>query len=808
MEGPSISWRSQDEASSLQATPEPSQISLNTRPSQRLQRPRHSEIQWRENLVAREEIPPEEPKAKLQASKGRLLTIFTRAKSTKGVKPVIEPGRQGENGLAGRENPDSFIYIAHNSPDDINGTTIDPFLAGEPTKQRPLKTKRSKSFKKDPTATKQIPWDPPPLFQAYPQSIKHITVSTPAMSADAILRYHSDKKRRTKRRDTAREARGSNGVTRKEDEEEGNGADGLQLGDWSQKIFVLVTSGYFLQYAGEGSFDRLPEKVMPIGRESAAFASDAVPGKHWVLQVSHASDENGNPKMDTSWSFRKKLGLGGDLKRCSASNFLLVMDDPKELDAWLSVVRKEIESWGGQRYHHTATAQPGDEEAAWSFQQASSCRYKVKRDPNQFSNDAHESNATFGGTVTNVVPPLPGRKCSTATQNSAYCSPSTSNETASTDQNILDRLRDSPQMSCVSAGTKTLSTTTRDPSPFPSPTKPLFQLSGLSFSHEPLTMDERSDHTASQFLCQDNSQKPLDCNSSTSLYRPPSTGRISRTSSSGAPNFSVPSFSKRYSSAHSTPPLSTASSSSASNFPRKSMSPPSSCDRYDPPPPKVHSPVADMHSQGPRSLKTPAVVQKDRSTTHLIDESKSTVTNPAAHFSSPTEKIVPRRFSSLEYARGISPASVRPSPTPSPHPAPTLALPALPESANSTLPAPARTLRRPISMQVHSFPSSTTISQSLRNTSSPPMDDAIFSLPPPARPPPPPPPPPTSTKSPAVEPPNKIHNRRSMPHLTRPPYDPPDCPLPTPPVPNLPPIKLSSGSLRRLVERPQDSWVA
>ncbi|KAL8680172.1 MAG: hypothetical protein Q9224_006967, partial [Gallowayella concinna] len=445
-------------------------------------------------------------------------------------------------------------------------------------------------------------------------------------------------------------------------------------------------------YAGEGSFDRLPEKIMPIGRESAAFASDAVPGKHWVLQVSHASDENGNPKIDNSWSFLKRFGLGGDLKRCSASNLLLVMDDPKELDAWLSVVRKEIESWGGQRYHHTIAARPSHEEAARSLQQASSCRYKVKRDPNQFSNDTQESSATFGGTVTNVVSPFPGRGCSTSTQNSVHCSPATSNETATADQNILDRLRNSPQLSCVS---KTHAFT-RDPSPIPTPTKPVFQLSDFNFSHEPLAMDDRPENIASQFLCQDNSQKPLDSNLSSSLYRAPSAGRMSQTSSSGAPNFSVPSFSTRYSSTHSTPPLSTTSSSSASNLPRISMSPPSSSERYDHSP-KVSSSVADMRSQGPKSVKSPAALHKDRSI-HLMDESKSTVSNPAAH-PSPTEGIVPRRFSSLEYARGISPASVHPSPTPSPHPAPTSALPALPESANHTLLAPARKLRRPISMQ-------------------------------------------------------------------------------------------------------------
>lgn len=42
----------------------------------------------------------------------------------------------------------------------------------------------------------------------------------------------------------------------------------LSKADWIQKIFVLVTSGYLLQYSGEGSFDRLPEKMMQLGKDS------------------------------------------------------------------------------------------------------------------------------------------------------------------------------------------------------------------------------------------------------------------------------------------------------------------------------------------------------------------------------------------------------------------------------------------------------------------------------------------------------------------------------------------------------------
>lgn len=734
---------------------------------------------------------------KRQASKGRLLGIFTRAKSTRGAKTGTEHERDGDHASVRQDGQLPATATRSFSQNDSDGTTLDPILVEEPTKQQPLMTKRSKSFKKDPSATKPIPWDPPPLFQAYPQSIKHTTAAAPAMSADAILRCQCDRKRRTNKRDTSREPRKSDGMNLDEEKSMDDDEDLLQLDQWSPKIYLLVTSGYFLQYAGGGSFDRLPEKIMPIGKDSAAFASDAVPGKHWVLQVSHSSDENGNPKIENSWSFFKRFGWGGDLKRCSASNFLLVLENPTDLDSWLSVVRKEIESWGGKRYHHIATARPSDEEAALRLQQTSSRRYKVKRDPNQFSNDAQETSNTFGEATPDDVPSLPGRKFSTATQNSVHCSPSTSNETASTDQNNLDRLRNSPRMS---TGAKTHSIS-RETSPNPSPTKPIFQLSEFKFSHEPLALDDRMGTSGGQTSTQSYSQKPLEHTLSPTVSRPPSTGRSSRAPSNGATNFSVPSFSKRYSSAHSTPPLSATSSSGSGNFPRKSMSPPANDERYDAPP-ILTSSMADMDGEGSRLSRATAALEKEDDLA-LADDLKPPIPNTITQLSA-ADRTVPRRFSSLEYSRGISPANSYPSPSASPHPPPTTALPALPESTDNTTSASAKKLRRPISMQVHTFPSASTsaYSEPLPTMGSPNVDDPILYLPPPSRPPPPPPPVNESSSLHVPLTPNIIHNRRSMPHLSRPPSDPPDCPLPTPPVPKLPPIKLSTGSLRRSVERP------
>lgn len=777
-----------------------------TRPSQRLQRPRHREIQWREDVVYKQQSCPPQPKLKRQASKGRLLGMFTRTKSTKGAESTTTGhDSDGEHARVTQDDQLPATIIRSFSQNYSDVVTPDQNLVGEPIKQQPLTAKRSKSFRKDSPATKPIPWDPPPLFQAYPQAIKHTTADAPAVSADAILRYQNDKKRRTKKKDISRERRKTDKIVLSEDEPTADGEDHLQLGQWSSKIYVLVTSGYFLQYAGHGSFDRLPEKIMPIGKDSAAFASDAVPGKHWVLQVSHSSDESGNPRIDNSWSFLKRFGMGGDLRRCSASNFLLILENPEDLDSWLSVVRKEIEAWGGARYHHMVTSRPSDEEAVLVLQQTSSHRFQVKRDPNQFSNDAQDTSHPYAEATTDNVPLPPGRKYSTTTQNSVYCSPSESHETASTDQNHLERLRCSPRMSYHSAGAKTHSTS-RESSPMPSPTKPVFQLSEFNFSREPLALDNRlvtSDNLASnQASAQSCSHPPLEHVLSPTVSRPPSTGRSSRAPSSGAPNFSVPSFSKRYSTAHSTPPLSTTSSSGSGNLPRKSMSPPAIDERYDAPL-TLTSTMTDSKIQGSKAQICTAANDNEEDVP-AKDELPPTL-NPTTR-PSVVDKTLPRRFSSLEYSRGKSPYNGCPISSASPHPPPTSALPALPENNDRSNSAQARKLRRPISMQANALSSASTSSSSqpLPTPAPPSTDEPTCFFPPPSRAPPPPPPPSFDESSSlhVPSPPAKIQNRRSMPQLSHPLFDPPDCPLPTPPVPKLPPIKLSSGSLRRSVERP------
>jgi len=57
----------------------------------------------------------------------------------------------------------------------------------------------------------------------------------------------------------------------------------ISKADWTEKIYVLVTSGYLMQYAAEGPFDRIPEKMLQLSKDSVVFASDAIPGELFVL---------------------------------------------------------------------------------------------------------------------------------------------------------------------------------------------------------------------------------------------------------------------------------------------------------------------------------------------------------------------------------------------------------------------------------------------------------------------------------------------------------------------------------------------
>ncbi|KAF2197546.1 hypothetical protein GQ43DRAFT_380751, partial [Delitschia confertaspora ATCC 74209] len=162
----------------------------------------------------------------------------------------------------------------------------------------------------------------------------------------------------------------------------------LQTPELTSKIYAIVTSGFVLQYAGEGPSDRLPEKVLQLGKESAAFASDAIPGKHWVLQISQSVKEDGTVSMAPKTSFLSRLRFQNTVVKKAATSLLLVLENAEEMDSWLTVVRKEIDSLGGMKARDEPQAKNSTESESAARSRSlenTSHRFLVQRDPHRIS---------------------------------------------------------------------------------------------------------------------------------------------------------------------------------------------------------------------------------------------------------------------------------------------------------------------------------------------------------------------------------------------------------------------------------------
>ena len=516
---------------------------------------------------------------------------------------------------------------------------------------------RSKpSPKMDGTSRSSTAWEPPPLFQAYSQAVRHATLRAPALSAEAILRLNAERSSSSNQRAEVYTPEVNPIKFAKEKKlKKPTALDMLSKGDWTDKIFILVNSGYLLQYARQGLFDRLPEKIMPLSKESAAFASDAIPGKPYVLQISQVSLEDGKLDREASRSMFKGLGLRSQLKR-STSSFLLVFEGPEELSAWMVTVRKQIQAMGGKDYRPDLVRKPAEFESIQDSHQGSSQRSLVKEERNQ-----------------DFDTPDPLKRQSMATQQSVD-SRATSNTAESINQIHLDRLKESPRQSYASTAGKTTSTS-RDSSPGPSPVNLHADIPQWS-----PTLNERRQTTSMYHgLVRTSVQQ---------LTLPTKVHRES-TISPAAPNFSVPTFSKRYSSSNNSPVLSCTTS--------KPQTPPVAFIQASPSPPVINE---EDEGTGRRASTMGEVQCPQKSSLRKLNGLSTLTSNPPRSAgscgppsSSEEDRPFSRRFSSLEYSKGVSPIQLA-GHSPSPHPPPTAPLPAIPGASS---PSRASFMKPPLS---------------------------------------------------------------------------------------------------------------
>ncbi|KAI0160904.1 hypothetical protein GGR52DRAFT_151394 [Hypoxylon sp. FL1284] len=334
-------------------------------------------------------------------SKIGLRNIFGKSKSEKDDKileetiPARDSSRHGgiRNSLVDIGNWPHILHASHSdvslptSPPSMarSSTIVSPPLMFEPC-QSSSEVNRGKS-RQSAIPKIQSPivdsFNPPPLFQMYPQAIKHVRLPTCVTPIETLARLSQSRSRSLQRNKLSRSDLNMNqgGTPGSQRIGEGGGRKKSKFGsEWASKIYALVTSGYLLQYAAEGPFDRLPEKVLRLTRDSAAYVTDLIPGKPWVIRVASSTDADGQSSLDNK-SLRSKFALRGIEKR-QIPDMLLVFQNPEAMDVWLAILRREIESLGGRKKLSETGKLETEDNVLLKTQ--TSQRTLVVRDPDRF----------------------------------------------------------------------------------------------------------------------------------------------------------------------------------------------------------------------------------------------------------------------------------------------------------------------------------------------------------------------------------------------------------------------------------------
>ncbi|CAI7642217.1 unnamed protein product [Penicillium manginii] len=547
----------QDDQSQSQSQSQLQSQSHQQQPTQptRLQRPRPSDPVTNGSDGP---IPLQSP-VKRQSSKSSLRNLFGRDKSSRAaVAPDSSTLDEIDESQASPSHITSQIATIDETilsptiatPHTIVSTTTSTTLASPttPRARNTLKTPRPRPPESK-HSQEQYGWKPPALFQAYPQSTKHDCLSAPAMSADAILRLHATTGKNAP--EDGRTATSSGDSKKKEQRERKHLrtlSGTINKVEWTKKIYVLATAGFILQYAGDGKHDRLPEKMLQLGPHSVAFASDAIPGKHWVVQISQnpatdtvAAPEPPKPRLASRFGFHRSHA------RRLAQSFLMVFDDPDSMISWLMAIRAEVESRGGPKF---VTEKHSEDEVEPQLRSKASVRQMVKKDPHRISSlflqpqtlrlpDDDEDGQSVGGMT------WQSRRSSYVSDNhrsvidSCAGSVSTSLTEASPPMN-----NDAPSSSFSSSNTPA------SPRNLPSePSTPyglpeavlrevdqMIGLSGLSGMSPPASSQASTSTSTTSRTDPISVAQP-----STNI---PET--LTRSASPPAPNFSVPSFSKKF----------------------------------------------------------------------------------------------------------------------------------------------------------------------------------------------------------------------------------------------------------------------
>ncbi|KAF2089446.1 hypothetical protein K490DRAFT_55054 [Saccharata proteae CBS 121410] len=315
---------------------------------------------------------PESRKLENRKSTMSLFNLFSR--------PKVERARGHHEAALPSTRDESPRSPAQLPPASRPSTQMDTVTVAPQPKPQPPPVKRSGSR---PSTAKSgrgslsrrarhaSAWDPPPLFQAYPQAVKHAKLQAPHASTETIMKTQAHRRQYS----MLQEKLESKLDLSKDAEDDAEGGDKkpeksqrrpsltstLTPPDLPQKVYILTTSGHMLQYSGAGESNRLPEKVLQLGKDSAAFACDLIPGKHWVLQISQATNDDGTMTAQQPKSILSKLRMHGPTARKAATNLLMIFENPEEMGKWLVALRQEIDILAGRKSRSDADYEASNE---------------------------------------------------------------------------------------------------------------------------------------------------------------------------------------------------------------------------------------------------------------------------------------------------------------------------------------------------------------------------------------------------------------------------------------------------------------
>lgn len=242
-------------------------------------------------------------------------------------------------------------------------------MAGKPVQD---KSKRMSYLRKtEQSQITETQTGPLPFSEALPKCLKHITLAVPSIDADGLLKLQ---KLRKDSKVTAPNETELYPDAKVQESKRRNSA--TISSEWMTSTFVLSTKGLLSQYAAAGKPERLPERNIQLNSGSAAFASDAISGKHWVLQVtkSFSDDSTGAASI----SRLSRIGIRSN--KSVASNMLLVMENAEDMEEWLAVLRREITSQGSETYQPEKIVPKASINAMQKIRERPSRRHLIEKD--------------------------------------------------------------------------------------------------------------------------------------------------------------------------------------------------------------------------------------------------------------------------------------------------------------------------------------------------------------------------------------------------------------------------------------------